>query len=139
MTAVTATVALLISLASLAFSVYQYRILHKVRVGEKASAMLRLAYDLRRKSEDLKHKVESTDHVPDCPELFTKVDTFVGEGIKSLLLSRKLSWDELHKIEQRLLPLELEIDLFYKQVVEAGRFNDEVRAYETAKVQKHEL
>ncbi|WP_093288684.1 hypothetical protein [Solimonas aquatica] len=139
MTAVTATIALLISLASFAFSVYQYRILQKVRVGEKASVMLRLAYDLRRKSEDLKHKVDSTDNVPDYPELFAKVDTFVGEGIKGLMLSQKLSWDELLKIEQRLLPLELELDLFYKQVVEAGRFNDEVRAYEKAKAQKHEL
>ncbi|SEQ98853.1 hypothetical protein SAMN04488038_113125 [Solimonas aquatica] len=55
------------------------------------------------------------------------------------MLSQKLSWDELLKIEQRLLPLELELDLFYKQVVEAGRFNDEVRAYEKAKAQKHEL
>ena len=136
MITVTPIVALLISLASFAFSIYQYRLLHQVRVGEKASALLRFAYDLRRKSEDLKHKIESTDNVPDCPEYFARVNAFVEEGIKNLAVSRKLPWNELLRIEQHLLPLELEIDLFYKQAEEAGRFNEEVRAYEASKMQK---
>ena len=128
MTTVTAIAALLISIASFSFTIYQYRILHQIRAGEKASTLLRFAHDLRRKSEDLKYKVESTDGVPDFSGFLIKVNTLVEQGIGSLALSRKLSWDELQKLEQKLFLLELEIDLLYKQIVEVDRFNKEVRA-----------
>ena len=68
MTAATAIIALLISLVSLAFSIYQYRTLHRVRVSEKTTSLLRLAYDLRRKSQDLRHMIDSTDNVDNCTE-----------------------------------------------------------------------
>ncbi len=139
MTAVTAIVALVISIGSLAFSIYQYRILHRVRISEKATSLVRLAQDLRRKSEDLKHKIETTDDVNDCAEFLAKVNAFVEEGIPKLALSRERSLQEFFEMEQHLLSLELEIDLFHKQVVEVGRFHEEVREYEARKAERHEL
>lgn len=139
MTSVTAIVALVISLGSLAFSIYQYRILHRVRIGEKATSLLRVAQDLRRKSDDLKHKINSTDNVDDCAELFAMVNAFVEEGIPKLALSNDRSLTELFEIEQHLLSLELEIDLLHKQIVEVGRFNEEVREYEKGKAARNEL
>jgi len=139
MTAATAILALVISIGSLIFSVYQYRILHRVRISEQATSLIRLAQDLRRKSADLKHKIESTDNVDDCAELLAKVNAFVEEGIPKLALSKERSLHELFEMEQHLLSLKLEIDLFHKQVVEVGRFNDEVREYEAKKAARHEL
>ncbi len=101
--------------------------------------MVRLAQDLRRKSEDLKHKIETTDDVNDCAEFLAKVNAFVEEGIPKLALSRERSLQEFFEMEQHLLSLELEIDLFHKQVVEVGRFHEEVREYEARKAERHEL
>ena len=42
-------------------------------------------------------------------------------------------------MEQHLLSLELEVDLLHKQVEELGRFNEEVREFETNKAQPHAL
>jgi len=136
MVTITAIVAILISISSLAFSIQQYRILHKVRIGEKVSSVLRSAYDLRRKSEELKHKIEATDNTPDCPELFTKISTFTEQGIGKLCSSQKLSWEQLHALEQKLLELELEVDLFHKQVMEVDRFNREAQAHDAARPRK---
>lgn len=63
MASFTAIAALAISISSLAFGIYQYRVLHGVRVGEKANALLRLACDLRRTSEDVKNLISITDDI----------------------------------------------------------------------------
>jgi len=138
MTIATSVLALLLSLASLAFSVYQYRILHRVRVSEKATALLRLAYDLRRKSEDLEHKIESTDDVDDHAEFIAKINTRVETHATSIATSKKTSLATLVEVEQTLLLLELELDLLLKQVVEVGRFNTEVREHEAAQCKRNE-
>lgn len=138
MTTATAILALLLSVASLVFSVYQYRILHKVRVSEKASAILRFAYDLRRKSQDLKHLIDCTDDVDDCDELLAKTNAMVETELSKVAISKGISLDILIEIEQKLLSAELEIDLLHKQIAEHGRFNKEVRDYETRRMQQHE-
>lgn len=139
MITVAAVVALIISIGSLAFSIYQYRILHKVRISEKATSLIRVAQDLRRKSEDLKHKIGCTDHAPDCDEFLAKINGFIEESVPNLALSKARSLQELFEMEQHLLSLELEVDLFLKQVAELGRFNEEVREFETKKAERHAL
>ncbi|MEQ1596489.1 MAG: hypothetical protein ABL985_15470 [Casimicrobium sp.] len=130
---VIAIVALIISVTSLGFSIYQHRILHQVRMNERATALIRLAQDLRRKSQDLKHTIDSTDDVEDYPEFFSKVNAFVEDGIPKLALSKSRSIQNLFDMEQHLLSLELELDLLQKQVVAVGNFNEEVQKYETGK------
>jgi hypothetical protein len=134
-----AIVALLISVASLAFGIYQYRILHRVRVREKATSLLRLAQDLRRKSEDLKHVVDSTDDVHDSAEFLTGLNALVENDISRIVASKDTTLEHLFEIEQRLLPLELELDLLQKQVVEVGKFNEEVRDNEASKRERKAL
>lgn len=129
MATVTAIIALVISLGSFAFSIYQYRILHRGRISEKATSLIRVAQELRRKSEDLKHKIESTDHAPECAEFLAKINAFVEDCVPRLALSNDRSLQELFEMEQHLLSLELEVDLLYKQVAELGRFNEEVREF----------
>lgn len=139
MATATAIIALVISLGSFAFSIYQYRILHRVRISEKATSLIRVAQELRRKSEDLKHKIDSTDHAPDCADFLATINAFVEKSVPSLALSNERSLQELFEIEQRLLSLELEVDLLHKQIAELGRFNEEVREFEARKVEHHAL
>ena len=138
MTTVVAILALFISLGNLAFGIYQYRILHRVRFKEKATTILKFAHDIRRKSEDLKYLIGNTDYVDDCTELLAKYDALTESGISSIVNSRTTSLDKLVAIEQSLLPLELELDLLHKQVMEAGRFNEEVRTYKAAQTKRNE-
>lgn len=124
----TAVIALVISFGSFAFSVYQYRILHLVRVAEKSNLLIRFACDLRRKLEDLKHKADVTDNVDDENEFIQRVSLFVEEAIARIASANRISIDELLRVEKSLLSLELEVDLMYKQVSEVARFNTEDRA-----------
>lgn len=139
MTAIAAIVALVISLASLAFGVYQYRILHRVRKNERATSLIRCAQDLRRKSEDLKYLIGCTDDAESCDELLMKVNEFVDTTVPMLALSKDRSIDELFVMEQRLLSLELEVDLLHKQVREVRRFNEEVREFESREAARNGL
>ena len=138
MTTIIAVLALLISLGSLAFGIYQYRILHRVRVQEKATSILKFAHDVRRKSEDLKHLIGCTDDVDDCSELLAKYNTLVEDGISKILVAKTISLEKIILIEQSLLPLELELDLLHKQVAETGRFNEEVRAHKAIQAKRNE-
>jgi len=134
-----AIVALLISVASLAFGIYQYRILHRVRVSEKATSLLRFAQDLRRKSEDLKHTIDSTDDVDDSAEFLTGMNALVENDISRIVRSKNTTLEVLVEIEQRLLPLELELDLLHKQVAEVGKSNRDIREHEASKRERNEL
>ena len=138
MTTIIAVLALLISVGSLAFGIYQYRIVHRVRVREKAISILRFAHDLRRKSEDLKHLIGCTDDVDDCSEFLAKYSRLVEDGISQIAISKTISLEQLMLIEQSLLPLELEVDLLHKQVAEAGRFNEEIRAHRATQAKRNE-
>ena len=138
MTTVIAVLALFISLGNLAFGIYQYWILHRVRVKEKATTILKFAHDVRRKSEDLKNLIGNTDYVDDCTELLAKYNSLTEIGISSIVNSKTISLDKLVLIEQSLLPLELELDLLHKQVTEAGRFNEEARTFKAAQAKRNE-
>ena len=99
--------------------------------------MIRVAQELRRKSEDLKHKIDATDHAPNGADFLAKINACVEKSVPSLALSNERSLKELFEMEQHLLSLELEVDLLYKQVVELGRFNEEFREFEARKVEHH--
>jgi len=135
MVTATAVTALLISIISLAFGIYQYRVLQRIRVGERRTSLLRFAYDLRRKSEDIKHAIGSTDDVDDCEELLGKISVLIEGEISAIATTGRTSLENLFEIERGLLPLELELDLMHKQIVEAGKFNEEFQVHETRSVE----
>ena len=138
MTTTIAVIALLISVASFAFGIYQYRILHQVRISEKATSIVRFAHDLRRKSEDLKNLIESTDHVDDYAEFLSKFNGLIENGILQITTPKAASLKTLARIEQLFLPLELEVDLIHKQVAEVRRFNEEVGNHKAELAKRNE-
>lgn len=124
-------VAILISLASLGFGIHQNRVLQRSRKDEKANSVIRIALDIRRKLQDLKHKIDTTDDIEDCAEFIEKSSAFLEERIPVLMGKRLTSLEDLFEAEKRLLSLELEIDLLAKQVGAADELNKEVREYKS--------
>mgnify|MGYP000034000032 CR=1 FL=1 len=129
MTKTISVIALTISIVGFLFNIYQYRIMQKIRVVEKATSLIRFSKDIRRKSADLQYKIDATDHAPEA-EFLEKVNSFVDECVPRLSSSQKLSLQDLFQLELQLISVELEIDLFYKLVNEVDRFNEEVRKSE---------
>ncbi len=126
---VLAIIALLVSIASVGFGIYQYHILDRVRLGEKSNNLLRNAYALQKRSEELRHKIGCTDNAPECEQLHAGINGWADAIFAKVTFSKGISWTELNDMEARFLSLEQEVDLLYKQVSELGRFNDEVREY----------
>jgi FtsZ-binding cell division protein ZapB len=130
MSTVLAIIALVVSIGSLGFGIYQYRILDRIRLREKANNLLRTVHTMQRRSEELRHKIGCTDDAPDCDQLHAKING-AADAISALITSTKsMSWKELNDLEARVLSCEQEIDLLYKQVAEFARFNEEVHEYE---------
>lgn len=125
-----AIIALLVSLASLGFGIYQYRILDRIRLGEKSNNLLRAMYALQRRSEELRHKIGCTDDAPECEQLHTGINDAADTTFAKVTSGKGVSWKEANDMEARFLSLEQEVDLFYKQVAELGRFNEDVREHE---------
>lgn len=82
--------------------------------------------------------IDSTDNVDNCTELLGKVNNLLENGISKLATSELISLKALFEIEERLLSLELEIDLLQKQVIEIGKLNEEARVYEAKKLKSNE-
>lgn len=134
-----AIVALIVSIASLGFGIYQYRILDRIRLGEKSNNLLRTVYALQSRSEELRHKIGCTDDAPECEHLHAGINQ-LADAISAKVTSEKgMSWDELNNMEACFLSLENEVNLYYKQVTEIGRFNEEVREYEKSQRDTQQL
>ena len=127
MTIATSILALLISVASLAFGIYQYRILHTIRVREKGTTLLRLTYELRRKSQKLQSAIDSTDDIDDHADFIANLNLALEMVASKIAIPKATSINTLAEAEQRLLQLELEIDLVQSEVDRAGEFFKESR------------
>ena len=88
MTKTISVIALTISIVGFLFNIYQYRIMQKIRVAEKATSLIRFSKDIRRKSADLQYKIDATDHAPEA-EFLKKVNSFVDECVPRLSSSQK--------------------------------------------------
>lgn len=130
MATIISIIAVIISLSSLGFNIYQNRHLHSLRKYEKANSVIRHSLELRKKLQDLKHKIDCTDDFPDCEKLIKKLSVFSESEITGLAQRKITSIHELFEIEKWLLEMELEIDLLRKQVDEQARWNEEVRKHE---------
>lgn len=60
-------------------------------------------------------------------------------GLSNIFKLQNPSGNDFHKIEQLLLSMELEIGLLHKQVIEVGKFQEEVREFEAKKQQANAL
>ncbi len=128
MTLAISIVAILISLGSLAFNLYQFRNTRKLRMLEKANEVLHKAFLLRKLSQDLRNKISVTDDVPDMDHMLDGLDNAIESGYGKILNSKKLSLQDVFELERHLLELGLEYDLLSKQVDVLADFNNEVKA-----------
>ena len=114
---------------SLAFNFRQHKSMQALRKFEKANSVIRHALDLRKKSQNLRIKVNSTDDIEDCDVLSNGFDLLLEKQIAALAEKQTTSFPELFKLEKALFSIELEIDLLSKQVNEADRWNNEKKQY----------
>jgi hypothetical protein len=129
MTLAISIVAILISLGSLAFNLYQFRNTRNLRMLEKSNEVLHRAFLLRKLSQDLRNKISVTDDVPDMDHVLDGLDKAIESGYGRILSSRKLSPQDIFELERHLLELDLEYDLLSKQVDVLADFNNEVKAF----------
>jgi hypothetical protein len=131
-----ATVALLISGASLGFGVYQYRILDRIRTGEKANNLLRAAYELQRRSEELRQRIACTEGVASHDAIHSEVNETVDALFARITSKRGVPWKQLHKIESRFMHLEQEARLLSLQFDELENLRSEIPVYKGKKWQE---
>jgi hypothetical protein len=130
-----ATVALLISGASLCFGIYQYWILDRIRTGEKANNLLRAAYELQRRSEELRQRIACTDGVTSREEVHSEINETVDALFTRITSKDGVPWKQLHKIESRFMHLEQEVRLLFLQFDELDKLRIEMREYKSTKCQ----
>lgn len=122
--------ALMISLLSFTFTVYQSRLLGRIRRQDKIASLIRHAAEIRRKSKDLQNKANSTDNSPNCDSMIERADAMLRVGVESLVDRATTTLAELYRMERSLVALEVEIDLLYKHVCDVERLNLELRSHE---------
>jgi len=124
------SIAILISLVSLVFSVYQYRNNQIVKKLEKSNKVLQQSYKLRQSSQDLRDKINITDDIEDFNPLLDQLDNAIEIQVTQIFNNDATTIHDAYKMEKAILSLELEFELFVKQINEAIRFNNEINEYE---------
>ncbi|HET7561451.1 MAG TPA: hypothetical protein VFJ87_03620 [Rhodanobacteraceae bacterium] len=132
-----ATVALLISGTSLGCGIYQYRILDRVRTGEKANTLLRAAYELQRRSEELRRRIACTDHVTIHDAIYAKINDTVDVLFTRITSKGGMPWKQLHNVESRLMRLEPEVRLLFLQFDELDELRTEMHELKSERWQEH--
>ena len=128
MTLVLSIAAILISLASLSLSLYQYRSSQKIGSLTKVNEILAKAYTLRKVSQDLRNKIDATDDIDGYEEALSTMDSFLVDTLNQSLSHKSIPISNLLELERRLMDVELEFSLVAKQVDVAIDFNDQLRS-----------
>ncbi|NOR25432.1 MAG: hypothetical protein GQ542_13800 [Desulforhopalus sp.] len=125
MTITLSVIAIILSVTSFGFSVYQYKIGSKIKINEKINDLVKDLYSLRRTIEEKKNKYANTDDIPDYADTFEIHISVVEDVLATFLKKGKISIEDFYEIERECITLHLEFDLFCKQIDETIRFNKE--------------
>lgn len=125
MTLTLSIIAIVISITSLGFSIYQYYQGSKIKINDKVSSLLEETYTFRKFLDDKKKLCSNTDDIPDYKDLFESGIITVENTIVPVLEKSKISVDDFYLIERKFMGLRNEIELTCKQIEEAIRFNEE--------------
>lgn len=120
--------AIVISIASFVFTLYQYRKDQNNIQSSKASEVLRKGFSLRKASQILRDKISVTDDIDDCDALLDIIDYFTESTLPKILNKKNVSVQSIYKLQKELLALELEFDLLVKQINVVIDFNAELVA-----------
>lgn len=124
--------ALLVAIASLGFTYFQFRRLQSVSKLQKANEVSMFAFQLRRRSQELREFIGRTDDVDEQDDILDSVDLITEYVTSKALSNPKLQYGDIYKMENKLLGLNLELDLLRKQIEEQARFNKEVAEFKAS-------
>jgi len=128
MTLAISIAAILISLASFAFGLYQYRSNQKVSLLSKINEILKQGYILRKSVQDLRDKIDVTDDIDSYENELDMFNSFIENIFSAALNPEKVTMEEVYKVERSLIELELSFSLLVKQINIAIEFNNELKA-----------
>ena len=128
MTLAISITAILISLGSLAFNLYQFKNTKNLKRLEKCNEVLQRAFLLRKSSQALRDKIDVTDDIDDCDHILDRLDVSIESQFGQLLGIKNLSISDIFALEKSLLELDLEFELLSKQIAVQIDFNNQVNA-----------
>jgi hypothetical protein len=130
MTLAISLVAILISIASFAFNLHQYKHSKTLKYLEKSNEILRGFHRLRNLSQDLSNKINSTDDldVGTVEHSLAMFNEFVEIQLPKIMENDNATISELYKLERKLSEFELGLELFSKQIDVSIDFHKQVDA-----------
>jgi hypothetical protein len=127
------SIALVISIASFGFALFQFNRTQHLKRAEKINEILHEAFELRKASQELRHLIDRTDDIDSHDEFLSMTDKFSEEMFSKTLNNPKTKITDIYKLEKGLLEIRLQFDLLEKQIHEQIRFNEERAMYEKNK------
>lgn len=121
-------VAILISLASFGFGLYQYRNSRKVSLLEKSNTALKHAYEVRKSVQDLRHKIDVTDDIDDHEKELNMLSSATEKLFTHVLDSKSITLEEAYMAEKAIIKIDLEFSLLSKQIDASIAFNEELKS-----------
>lgn len=128
MTMAISLAALVLSVASLAFSFYQWHRSHNVNKLDKINGLLRRAYNLRENVEDVLSRMKRTDGVEEHLGPFFEMAEVLDGVFKTVLSRDDVTLEDTYRLEKTLIDLELEHSLLVKQIDYLIDYNEELKA-----------
>ncbi|MHB1676805.1 MAG: hypothetical protein ACYCSS_04610 [Sulfuriferula sp.] len=130
MTLTISIVAILISLATLTFNLYQFKNTKKLEKLEKCNEVLQQAFLLRKASQELRNKINVTDDIDDLDYLLIPMNLTIETQFGKMLENVDISIHEVFMIEKKLIQLDLQLTLLSKAVDVKIDFNNQVKHFE---------
>ncbi|MCG3738264.1 hypothetical protein EXA16_18550 [Vibrio cincinnatiensis] len=124
------SIALVVSVASFSFSLFQFNRNQSINKLEKINDTLKVAFELRLKSQDLRNLIDISDDIDSYEKEIERLNS-VCENASKVLNNPRTKTSEVYAVEQELLKTTLEFDLLSKQINEQIRFNIECREFDS--------
>ena len=120
--------AILISIASFAFGLLQYRNKQKLDLLRKSNELLKKVYSLRKSAQDLRNKIDVTDDIDSHEDEIELINSLCENIFGKFLKQENITLEEVHKLETNLIQLDLRFSLLVKLVNVEIAFNEELIA-----------
>ncbi|EII3094222.1 hypothetical protein ACOB3W_003561 [Vibrio cholerae] len=124
------SIALVVSVASFSFSLFQFNRNQSIKKLEKINDTLKVAFELRLKSQDLRNLIDISDDIDSYEKEIESLNS-VCENASKVLNNPRTKTSEVYIVEQELLKTTLEFDLLSKQIHEQIRFNIECHEFDS--------
>jgi hypothetical protein len=128
MTLTISIAAILISLASFAFNLYQFKNTKNLKRLEKSNEVLQQAFLLRKASQELRDRINVTDDIENLDHLLIPMNMTIETQFGKMLANPDVSIQDVFMIENKLIKLDLQLHLLSKQVDVKIDFNNQVKA-----------